>query len=308
MQYPTPTPPSTALVHQPVTLPSAGDDLLDRYLAEVRAVPLLTPEEERSLVRRYHEDGDELAGHLLLKAHLRLAVRLAFEYHNHHGELLDLIQEGNLGLMRALEKYDPARGVPFNAYARHWIRALILQYLATHSRGVRIGGTRAGRKIFFGLGKARRRLESDGGKATPRQLAEELGVSEEEIILVESHLRPAMSLDAPDEDGRTWAERLAPEDGPNPEHDVQRSNLVSVVRSCMDTFGETLDNPKEVAIWQERLVAMEPQTLATLGRDHGVSRERMRQLESRLKDRLRDLLLDEVGPDIGFDFLELAAA
>jgi len=308
MQYLSPNPPTTALVHQPVSLPSAQDDLLERYLAEVRAVPLLTPEEESRLVRRYHEEGDEEAGHLLLKAHLRLAVRLAFEYHNHRGDLLDLIQEGSLGLMRALEKYDPTRGVPFNAYARYWIRALILQYLANHSRNVKVGGTRAGRKIFFGLGKARRRLESDGSKATPRQLAAELGVPEEEIVLVERHLRSPVSLDDPGEDGRTWAERIAPEDGPNPERDVERGHLVAVVRGCMDTFGETLDNPKEEAIWRERLVAIDPRSLAELGRDHGVSRERMRQLESRLKDRVRDLLLDELGPDFGYGFLELGQA
>ncbi len=168
---------------------ASGKDLLSYYLAEVRRYPLLDPEEEKELAIKWTEEGDRLAAERLVTANLRLVVKLAFQYHRQWSSVLDLIQEGNVGLVQALRRYDPYRGIRFSSYAQYWIRAMILRYLMDNFRMVRLGSTRHGRKLFFQLKKEKERLINEGLMPSTKALAERLDVPEKEIVAVDRHLR-----------------------------------------------------------------------------------------------------------------------
>ena len=181
-------------------------DLLSFYLAEVRKYPLLSAEEEKEAATKFRESGDPESAERLVTANLRLVIKIAFQYHRKWANVLDLIQEGNVGLVEALSRYDPTREIRFSSYAQYWIRAMILRFLLDNFRLVRLGSTRAGRKLFFQLQKERDRLLKEGVRPSPKMLAERLGVSEKEVNAVDQHMRaPALSLHAPmgdDGDGR----------------------------------------------------------------------------------------------------------
>ena len=158
-------------------------DPLQRYLQEIRKIPLLTEEEERELAIRYKKYGDKEAAFKLIVSNLRLVVKIALEYHRYWtNNLLDLIQEGNVGLMQALKRFDPFRGVRFTSYASFWIRAYILKYIMETWRLVKIGTTKAQRKLFFDLKKEKERLDQMGFDRTPQLVAKSLNVNEEEWI------------------------------------------------------------------------------------------------------------------------------
>jgi RNA polymerase sigma-32 factor len=282
------------------------DDILSSYLADVRRYPLLSPEQEREVAVRYHETGDPDAARTLVTANLRLVIKIAFQYHRQWANVLDLIQEGNVGLVEALSRYDPYREIRFSSYAQYWIRAMILRFLLDNFRLVRLGSTRAGRKLFFQLSKERERLQAEGIDPTEARLAERLGVSAKEIQMVDQHMRaPALSLHAPageDEEGRSLAE-IVPETTPNnPEVNAARSELNEKMGFQLDRFAETLDDERERIIWTRRLLASDPESLSTLGEEFGVSKERVRQVEARLKKRLKAFLEAEMGEEIGFEF------
>lgn len=281
------------------------DDLLSQYLAEVRRYPLLDPEEEHKLAVRYAETGDQEAASRLVTANLRLVVKLAFQYHRQWSNVLDLIQEGNVGLVEALSRYDPYRGIRFSSYAQYWIRAMILRFLMDNYRLVRLGSTRHGRKLFFQLQKERERLVREGLQPSTRALAEALEVPEEEVINVERHLQaPALSLHAPagGAEGRPLSEVVQDTERRDPEGAVANSELGGVVRDKLNAFAATLTDERERAIWTRRLTAAEPESLSDLGDEYGVSKERIRQVESRIKRRLKDFLIEELGDEIDFEF------
>lgn len=298
-------------VDLPILRPPAGvratGDLLQFYLSEVRRYPLLTPEEERTYATRYREDGDAEAAEKLVTANLRLVIKIAFQYHRQWANVLDLIQEGNVGLVEALSRYDPYREIRFSSYAQYWIRAMILRFLLDNFRLVRLGSTRAGRKLFFQLQKERDRLVKEGYDPSPKLLAERLGVSEIEVNAVDQHMRaPALSLHGPatedDADGRTLGE-VVPEGTPHdPEDEAARSELGALVRDKLNQFAETLRDERERIIWNRRLVATDPVSLSSLGEEFGVSKERIRQVESRIKKRLRRYLEEQIGDEIDFVF------
>jgi RNA polymerase sigma-32 factor len=281
------------------------DDLLSYYLAEVRRYPLLDPDEERRLAIQYQENGDPEAAHRLVTANLRLVVKLAFQYHRQWSNVLDLIQEGNVGLVEALSRYDPYRGIRFSSYAQYWIRAMILRFLMDNYRMVRLGSTRHGRKLFFQLQKERDRLIREGVHPSTLALSQALNVPEEEIVVVDRHLSaPALSLHAPasGEEGRPLADLVEDEDALLPDEIVERAELGDLVQRGLSSFAATLTDERELAIWHERLTAQEPSSLALLGDRFGVSKERVRQVESRLKKRLKDHLARELGEEIAFEF------
>ncbi len=283
----------------------ASRDLLNHYLAELRRYPLLTPEEEKEVAVAYYEDGDQAAGERLVTANLRLVVKLAFQYHRQWSNVLDLIQEGNVGLVQALSRYDPYRGIRFSSYAQYWIRAMILRFLMDNYRLVRLGSTRAARQLFFQLRKERERLIKEGLQPKTRLIAERLSVSEAEVIAVDRHMRaPALSIDAPlgEGEGRTLMDVMPDEATAGPESDVMRGQLNEVVKQKLDAFAETLSDERELAIWHERLVAHEPLSLSALGQRFGVSKERIRQLEVRLRKHLKVYLRKELGSEIDFEF------
>src|SRR5918996_4129048 len=173
-------------------------DPLQRYLAEIRRFALLSREEEHRLAVRYKEYGDIQAAYKLVTANLRLVVMIAREYQRAFKNLLDLIQEGNVGLMEAVRNFDPYRGVRFPSYAVWWIRAYILRYIMNNWRMVKIGTTQAQRKLFFNLQKEKERLETEGFTPGPRLLAQHLGVKEEEVVEMEQRMSARdLSLDTP---------------------------------------------------------------------------------------------------------------
>jgi RNA polymerase sigma-32 factor len=267
----------------------SGDPDLARYLKLVRAQPRLTPEEERKLAVAYRR-GDEQAGERLVLANLHLVVRIAFRYHSRMGQLVDLVQEGNLGLLRALEKYDPARGVPFSAYARYWIRAMVLRFLMENHHLASVANTREGRRLFWEMARERRRLEQDGEVADSRRLADALGAEENEVVAVSRLSARELSLTDPGPDGgRSWLEVIPDPSASDPDAQIDQRRLVETVRHGVASFAEGL-GPRDRRILEARIVAEEPATLGVLSDELGVSRERVRQLEARLRNQLGQVL------------------
>jgi RNA polymerase sigma-32 factor len=284
----------------------AKRDPLGAYMRETRRYPLLTPDEERSLAVRLVEHGDTQAARKLIEANLRLVVKIAYEYRRAHKNLLDLVQEGNIGLIQAVGKFDPYRGVKLSSYAAFWIRAYILKFILNNWRLVKIGTTQAQRKLFFNLRKEREKLEQLGYAATTALLAEKLDVPEREVIDMERRLAaPEASLDAPlgsggdDEGTRTRMDYLPSEDD-RPDRAVANSQFSELLRSKLEKFAESLQG-REQTIFRERWLTEDPLTLQEIGDRYQVSRERARQLEKRMLDRLKKYLEAELGTavDIG---------
>lgn len=285
----------------------SASDLLSFYLSEVRRYPLMTQEEEKEVAVRFVETGDREAAERLITSNLRLVIKIAFQYHRQWANVLDLIQEGNVGLVEALSRYDPSREIRFSSYAQYWIRAMILRFLLDNFRLVRLGSTRAGRKLFFQLQKERDRLMQEGIHPTSRLIAENLGVAEHEVDAVDQHMRaPALSLHAPagdDPDGRSLSE-IVPEATPqDPEDTAGRHELNDLVREKLARFAaEQIKDERERVIWDTRMVASEPVSLSDLGDRFKVSKERIRQVEARLRKRLKTYLEQELGDEIDFEF------
>ena len=190
----------------------SSNDPLKTYLDEIRRYPLLEPKEEYDLVVRLRDQGDVGAARLLVSANLRLVVKIAFEYRTIYSNLLDLIQEGNIGLMKAVSKFDPTKGARLGYYASWWIRSYILKYLLDNFRLVRVGTTQAQKKLFYHLMREKEPLESQGLLAGPKLLAEKLNVREKDVVEMEQRLSgrgAEMSLDAPvtQKDGKASSPR-----------------------------------------------------------------------------------------------------
>lgn len=298
-----PIPRNLPVLSTPTSAAKKGD-LLAYYLAEVRRYPLLEPEEEKELAIQYQETGDPEAAHRLVTANLRLVVKLAFQYHRQWANVLDLIQEGNVGLVEALSRYDPYRGIRFSSYAQYWIRAMILRFLMDNYRMVRLGSTRHGRKLFFQLQKERDQLIKDGVQPSTLALARALDVPESEVVRVDQHLSaPAMSLDAPigGNEGRPLTEVVGGE-AASPEDAAASGELGAIVQGHLTEFATTLVDDRERAIWSKRLTSADPSSLSALGKEFGVSKERIRQLEARIKRRLKAHLTQAMGDEIAFEF------
>jgi RNA polymerase sigma-32 factor len=276
----------------------ARRDPLQAYMAEVHRHSLLSREEEHALAVRYRETGDVKAAYRLVAANLRLVVKLAHEYHRNPLALLDLVQEGNIGLMQAVKKYDPYRGVKLSSYAAWWIRAYILRYIMDNWKMVKLGTTEAQRKLFFKLRQEQERLVSQGFEATPKLLAERLNVTEQDVVEMDQRLgHDEVSLDAPvGEDGKTTrADRMLPSSAAPVDERLANEELRTVFRKHLEAFAKTLKD-KERFIFEKRLMTEEPLTLQEIGDQYGVSRERARQIESALIGRLKTFMRDRI-PD-----------
>lgn len=263
---------------------------LTAYMSQLRHHAPISREEEHELAVKWVEEGDVDAAKQLVLANLRLVVKISMEYRRAWTNTLDLIQEGNVGLMEAVQRFDPYQGVKLSSYAVYWIRAYILKYILDNMRSVRLGTTRASRKLFFRLNKEKRELERQGYEVEPRLLAERLDVSEDDVIDMEARLsRPDVSFDAPvrsdESDGMTFGDRMvAP--GISSEATVGANELREVFLETIASFAEGLEE-RDRQILDERILAEEPRTLADLGEEFDVSRERVRQLEAKLVKRLR---------------------
>jgi RNA polymerase sigma-32 factor len=282
----------------------AKRDPLAAYMSETRRYPLLTPEQERTLATALFEKGDTVAARKLVEANLRLVVKIAYEYRRAHRNLLDLIQEGNIGLMQAVGKFDPYRGVKLSSYAAFWIRAYILKFILNNWRLVKIGTTQAQRKLFFNLRKEKEKLEQLGFQPTAQLLAERLDVSEKDVVEMEKRLSaPEASLDAPlssDDDGSRTRLDTLPSDDVRPDVAVEQSEFSELLKSKLETFAGTLEG-RDQTIFRERWLTDAPLTLQEIGDRYGVSRERARQLEKRLLGKLRKFLEEELGSAVDID-------
>src|SRR5690606_26907412 len=248
-------------------------DPLARYMAEISRYPLLSREEEHELAVKYFTEGDLEAAYRLVTANLRLVVKIAYEYRRAAFNVLDLIQEGNVGLMHAVRKYDPFKGVKLSTYAAWWIRAYILRFIMDNWRMVKLGTTEAQRKLFFNLRKEQRKLAAEGFTVGPKLLAERLGVSEEEVVEMDRRLSgDEVWIDAPvgEEGERSIGDAL-----PAPSHRADEAlgdeQIKAALREEMAAFAETLDE-RERFIFENRLTSDEPMTLQEIGNSFGISR------------------------------------
>ncbi|MBI4490214.1 MAG: RNA polymerase factor sigma-32 [Deltaproteobacteria bacterium] len=266
-------------------------DTLQRYLAEIRRYPLLSREEEHRVAVQYKEFGDIEAAYKLVTSNLRLVVMIAREYQRAFRNLLDLIQEGNIGLMEAVKNFDPYRGIRFPSYAVWWIRAYIIRYIMNDWRMVKIGTTQAQRKLFFNLQKEKEKLEAEGFTPAPKLLAQRLNVKEGEVVEMEQRLSNRdLSTDVPlgDNDEATLLHFLA-DHKQTPEERLAEAEYRQILSEKMEEFAGRLKD-KELVIFRERLLTEEPLTLREIGERYGISRERVRQIEERVKKKLRDYL------------------
>jgi len=269
-------------------------DPLSRYLAELRRFPVLSREDESEIARRYYKYRNPEDAYRLVTANLRLVVKIANEFARASRNLLDLIQEGNVGLMEAMKNFDPYRGIRFPSYAVWWVRAYIYRYLINNWRLVKIGTTQAQRKLFFNLRKESERLEAEGFTAQPKLLAQRMGVKESEVREMQERMAQSeVSLDAPagPEDGTRLGDAIADTEW-NPEETAAREEWRNFAHDKVEQFAATLKD-KELEIFRTRLLAEEPPTLQEVGARFGISRERVRQIESRLKRRLKEFLKDQ---------------
>lgn len=276
-------------------------DPLAAYMRDVQRYPVLSAEEQHELAVKYAATGDVEAAARLVTTNLRLVVKIAFEYRRAYKNILDMVQEGNVGLMHAVRKYDPYKGVKLSSYAAWWIRAYILRYILNNHRLVKIGTTQAQRKIFFNLSKERARLSAMGIEPTSEIIAKNLDVPEEEVIQMDRRLSSGeASLDAPvnSSDGSSLARiDLLPATGSDADDALAAGQLSMMLHDKIEAFGKTLKG-KEAAIFERRLIAEDPVTLQDLGTEFGVTRERVRQLEKRVQEKLKTYLRSELGEGV----------
>jgi len=270
-------------------------DPLQRYMAEIRRFRVLSREEEHQLAVEFKEYGNLEAAYKLVTANLRLVVMIAREYQKSFKNLLDLIQEGNMGLMEAVKNFDPYRGVRFPSYAVWWIRAYMIRYIMNDWRMVKIGTTQAQRKLFFNLQKEKERIEAEGLEVGPKLLAQRLNVKEDEVVEMEQRLASRdLSVDVPygDDDEATLLNFL-PDNRQGPEEQFAEAQYQDLLREKMAQFGAGLKD-KELVIYRERLLNEQPLTLREIGEKYGISRERVRQIEERVKKKLKTYLKKEL--------------
>jgi len=293
-------------------LPAVSNPALYRYLQEINQYELLSREETEELSIRFRETGDQQAGYRLVSANLRLVVKVAMDFQKYWMQnFMDLIQEGNVGLVQATKKFDPFRGVKFSYYAAYWIRAYILKFIMDNWRLVKIGTTQAQRKLFFSLNKEKKLLEVQGFKPEVKLLAERLSVKESEIVEMGQRMSSSdVSLESPvRSDSEDEQKNFLPQDGPGIEEVVasheMRERLSKILNSMQDRL-----NDKEQMILETRLLSDEPLTLQTIADQFDISRERVRQIEANLLKKLKKQFEKEM-PDIhdylGDDYMVLSA-
>ena len=272
-------------------------DPLKKYLMEIRKFPLLSRQEELTLAKRWWEEKDRYAAYRLVVSNLRLVVKIAFDYQRAYTHLLDLVQEGNLGLMQAVKKFDPYRDIKLSSYASWWIRAYILKFIIDNWSLVKIGTTQAQRKLFFRLRKEKNRLEAMGFDPGPKLLAGNLQVSKEEVTEMEQRLEGGdLSLNSPlgADTHETYLDIL--EGGEALEERVADKHFKKAVDQSIEEFSRSLKG-KEEFLLKHRLMNEDPLTLQAAGDQLHISRERARQIEKRVLSKLK-VFLKRKFPDL----------
>ena len=284
------------------TLPVySGDSGLSRYLNEIKKFPILSAQEEFMLAKNYQERGEAEAAHKLVTSHLRLVAKIAMQYRGYGLPVADLISEGNLGLMRAVKKFEPDRGFRLSTYAMWWIKASVTEYILRSWSLVKMGTMSAQKKLFFSLRKAKRKLNIidtqtiDPDKAA--KLAEQFNMPAAEITHMDQRVTARdLSLNAPisnsEEDGMEFLDTLE-DDAPSPEALVARNQEMEVRQQYLrDAMMELSQRERHIFI--ERRLKEDPITLEQLGQQYGISRERVRQLENRAYNKVQKAIDDAV--------------
>ncbi len=293
----------TALVPHPAVSVPVPSDPLARYIQEVKRFAALDREEEAELARRFRETGDRDAAARLVSANLMLVVKLALMYRRALRNVMDLIQEGNVGLLEALRRYDPEQGVRFSTYAAWWIKAYMLKFLMDNARLVRVGTTNARRKLLYNLRREQQKLQAQGIVPTTRLLAERFGVAEDDVKDVERALSsPDVSVDTPiSDDGDITLGDTLRAGGRTVEDEVVTQDLRERIDAAIAEFREDLGERERVLL-DERLAADEPKTLQEIGDRFGITREAVRQAEAKLKRRLAVFLRERLGDEVVLRF------
>ena len=272
-------------------------DPLRRYLAEISRFMPLSREEEHTLAVQYHETQDRETAYRLVTSNLKLVVKIAMIYHKVYRNLLDLIQEGNLGLIQAVKRFDPFRGTRLPTYAAWWIKAYILKFLLDNARMVKIGTTNTRRKILMNLNREKRELEAKGIAPTSKLLAENLGVDEQELREVEQGMiGQDLSLDAPVGDegsGTHYIDTLRLMEQ-SVDEKIAQGEFRELLEKRFAEFSETLSE-REQMILTRRLIADEPETLQVLADKYGISREAIRVAEKKLIAKLKKYMIESFG-------------
>lgn len=266
-----------------------ASDPVTRYLQEIGRYPLLTREQERELAIHYRETGDSEAAEKLVTANLRFVVKVAADYTRFGARLIDLVQEGNVGLMHAVKEFNPYKGVRLITYAVWWIRGYIQEYLLRQYSMVRIGTTANQRKLFYQLQKQRDELERMGLEQGIAQLSGRLGVPENEVKEMHARLSGRdVSLDAPiSEDGSTRLLDLQSEVDPHRvDDDLGAKEELSHLNEAIEKLRPSL-NERELFLLDARVLADEPLTLQEIGDKYGTTREAVRQMEARLMTKIK---------------------
>lgn len=270
-------------------------DPLTLYLKEISRHKLLTIEEEKELTLQLLETGDIETAKKLVLANLRLVVKIALEYKNAYSNVMDLIQEGNIGLMKAVSKYDPAKGAKLSYYASWWIRSFILKFILDNFRLIKIGTTQEQKKLFYNLMREKQRLMSQGINPDVKLLSENLGVSEKAVIEMDHRLGSfgqEVSLDKPfDDNGHHTLGDLIGDDEENPEEKLAGLQNLEILQSNLGEFVKGL-KPRDQEIFKKRLLSEAPESLQSIADQYGVSRERIRQVEERLIEQLKIYMSD----------------
>jgi len=269
-------------------------DTFDHYMAQINRFALLSREEEVSLARRYRLEGDVEAAHLLITANLRFVVKIANEYRQYGVKLLDLVQEGNIGLMMAVKKFDPDRGIRLISYAVWWIRAYIQNFILKSWSLVKIGTTQAQKKLFFKLRQTRSALMQLTGNDEPSEIAEQLDVRTEEVDEMSARLRArdaSLDLELVEGDDYTLLSSLADVRENQEELLAEKEHQIAARLKAGKALA-TL-NPREQTIIRARILDDDPMTLQELADQFGISRERVRQLEQNALKKMRGALCPE---------------
>ena len=265
------------------------------YLQEVRKYPALTEEEEKELAIRYKETGDLESAYKLTTANLMLVIKIAMTFKREWQNLMDLIQEGNVGLMKAVKNFDPFRGVRLSAYATWWIKSYILKHILDNWRLVRVGTTNARRKLLFNLKREKEKLEREGFDPTTKLLAERFGVDETEVIDVSASIGAMdVSIDTPvrPDSTMTPAQTLS-QDGQSVEENVELKQFRQILNENIENFKAGL-NPNEIEILNNRILSEDPLSLQAIGDQRGVTREAVRQAEQRLLKKFKTYIEEKM--------------
>lgn len=295
-----------------VEIPAGGEtglarlDPFQRYLLEIKQFRTLSADEEHALAVEYQKTGDERIAYRLITANLSLVVKIARIYNRAYSNIIDLIQEGNIGLMEAVRRFDPYKGNRLPTYASWWIKAYIIKFLIDNFRIVRIGTTNERRKLLFNLRKEKERLRLQGIEPTIPLLASNLNASEEDVIAVNSNIQAEdLSLDEPvgDSDSLHVSDTLKTIDIPIDDA-LARHELQELFNQKMEEFSETLSE-RERVILKERLVASEPLTLQQIAERFDVTREAIRLSEKNLIKKIKAYMEESLSKvtDVEFGLL-----